>query len=154
MGKWLDADAITDRMLIEAASELAIRAIEKKRDAALEALARSEEGRTMTSTTTEITYSYIIENNTGREKTGVCTSLSAEGAVAVAVDVLGARKLRSGGYIYFARETQQHYVVTAEEMMAFGAAHHCRSGSDHYSLWAASSGREATDAEIEEICEA
>lgn len=150
MGKWLDADAITDRMLIEAASELAIRAIEKKRDAALEALARK--GRTMT-TTTEITYSYI-ENNTGREKTGVCTSLSAEGAVAVAVDVLGARKLRSGDYIYFARETQQHYVVTAEEMMAFGAAHHCRSGSDHYSLWAASSGREATDAEIEEICEA
>jgi hypothetical protein len=98
----------------------------------------------------EIPYRYI-ENNTRREKTGTCTSLSKEGAIAVAVDLLGATELKSGEYIYFAREAGTHYVVDANELMVLGAAYFCRSGSDFYSLWCQDSGREATDREIAEI---
>ncbi len=98
----------------------------------------------------EIQFRYI-ENNTGFEKKGTCTSLNEEGAVAVAVEYLDATELASGDYIYLARETGMHYVVDANELMMLGAAHHCRSGSAYYSLWCQDTGREATDREIAEI---
>lgn len=92
-----------------------------------------------------------IQNNTRFEKKATCTSLSKEGAIAVAVDLLDATELKSGEYIYFAREAGAHYVVDADELMVLGAAHFCRSGSDVYSLWCQDTGREATDCEIAEI---
>ncbi len=98
----------------------------------------------------EIPYRYV-ENNTRCEKRGTCTSLSEEGAVALAVEHLDATKLKNGDFIYFARETGAFYVVDTRELTTLGAALHCRSGSDVYSLWCQDTGREATDREIDEI---
>jgi hypothetical protein len=102
--------------------------------------------------TIEIAYRYI-ENNTRAEKRDVCTSLSEKGAIAIAVEKLDATELESGDYIYRASDSEGggHYVVTAAELASLGAALHCRSGSDCYSLWCNGAGREATDEEIEEL---
>lgn len=108
------------------------------------------------STTETIEYRYI-EQNTRVGRTGVCTRLSEEGAVAIAVEALKATELPDGDYIYFASEAQEHWVADARELMVLGAALHCRAAdqfdADCYSLWCQDYGRQATDAETAEVAE-
>lgn len=98
--------------------------------------------------TTQIAYSYI-ENNTRIERHGTCSSLTAAAAARIAAEYIDATELDSGDYIYWPAETPgEAYVVDSDELAALGAALHCASGHDVYSLWCAGTGRRATDAEM------
>ncbi len=106
-----------------------------------------------TTSATEIAYRYLDSNRA--EKHDVCRGLSEGGAAAIAAEALDATELSSGDYIYFARESGEHYVVTSAELAAYGAAIHCRNAdshsADHYSVWCSGAGRPATETEVAEI---
>lgn len=101
--------------------------------------------------TTTIVYSYI-ENNTREHRTGTCSSLTEDAAGRIAVERLDAVELESGDWLYWPDETPgTAYVVDSDELARLGAALHCASGCDVYSIWCSETGREATGAEMAEV---
>lgn len=100
---------------------------------------------------TTITYSYI-ETNTGMQRFGQCNNLTKAAAVALAVERLDAIELANGDYLYWPDETPgQAFVADTDELATFGAACHHGRAQEAYSIWCAETGREATEAEMNEV---
>lgn len=92
-----------------------------------------------------VTYEFLSE---GSSKTGTWRG-PREVALATAVDKLDAVELEEGEYLYqaSAAEGGGYYVVTDDDLVTLGTGY-LAGATDHYSLWCASCGREATESEI------
>lgn len=103
-----------------------------------------------TTDTTDITFSYL---HNAQETSGSWTG-SREAAVEAAVKELDAVRVGDDVLVYRADETGEYYAFDEDEAAEFGAAVLSGLGQAAYSLWCASSGREATTAEVESAREA
>lgn len=100
------------------------------------------------STTDTIEYTYL---DCGTEKTGTWTGDRSE-AIAKAVLELSAREMSDGDYLYqaSAEEGGGWYVIDPDEMATLGAGY-LDEASDHYSIWCAGNGREATTDDLADV---
>lgn len=99
----------------------------------------------MTTTTTDtIMFAYL---RNAQETSGAWTGDRAE-AVEAAVKELDAVRVEDDVLVYRAAETGDYYALTEDEAAEYGAAVLSGLGQAAYSLWCASSGREATTAEV------
>ncbi len=96
---------------------------------------------------TTIEYTYVSDCE---ERTGTWVGARSK-ALRAGVDALDAVKLASGDCVYRAEETGDYYALDVCEVMELGAAALDGRQSEAYSIWCASSGREATEDEIAEV---
>ena len=103
-----------------------------------------------TTDTTDITFSFLRHN----VETSGTWSGDRAAAVDAAVEDLDAVRVEGDVLVYRADETGEYYAIDEDEAAEYGAALLSGRGPAAYSLWCASTGREATTAEVESAREA